>query len=87
MTAPVSPEPGLFRAIGESLYGAATAPLRFVLWFLRLLLRLAVPAFAFAAVLHYFAGDVGRISWDLAYLTACGVAFGVLRFFHERFRI
>ena len=87
MTAPTSPEAGLSRAVGESLYGAATMPLRFVLWFPRLLLRVAVPAFAFAAVLHYFAGDVGRIPWDVTYLAVCSVALGVLRFLRERFRI
>ena len=87
MRAPTSPEAGLSRAVGESLYGTATIPLRFVLWVLRLLLRLAVPAFAFAAVLHYFAGDVGRIPWDVAYLAACSVALGMLRFLRERFRI
>ncbi len=78
---------GLPRAVGASLYSAVTMPLRFVLWILRGLLWLAIPAFLFAALLHYSAGDVGRIPWDVAYLVVCSIALGVLRFTRERFGI
>ncbi|MBV8915068.1 MAG: hypothetical protein JOZ05_18760 [Acetobacteraceae bacterium] len=59
------------------------APLRIVLWPVRLLLGIAIPAFLFAAVLHYSAGDVGRVRWDIAYLIACAIGLGVLRFVRE----
>lgn len=75
---------GLSRAVGDSLSGAATMPLRFVLWILRGLLWLAVPAFLFAALLHYSAGDVGRVPWDVAYLVVCSIALGMLRFVRNR---
>ena len=60
-----------------------TAPLRFVLWPVRLLLGIATPAFLFAAVLHYSAGDVGRVPWDIAYVVACAIGLGLLRFVRE----
>lgn len=60
-----------------------TAPLRIVLWPVRLLLGIAIPAFLFAAVLHYSAGDVGRVPWDIAYLTASAIGLGLLRFIRE----
>ncbi len=77
----------LSRAVGDSLYGAVTMPLRFVLWILRGLLWLAIPAFLFAALLHYSAGDVGRVPWDVAYLVVCSIALGMLRFIRQRFGI
>ena len=58
----------LSRAVGSSLSGVVTAPLRFVLWILRGLLWLAITAFLFAALLHYSAGDASRAPWDLAYV-------------------
>lgn len=78
---------GLSRAVGSSLYGAATMPLRFVLWVLRGLLWLAIPAFLFAAFLHYSAGDIRRVPWDVAYIVVSAIVLGLLRFVRERFRI
>ena len=60
-----------------------TVPLRIVLWPVRVLLGIALPAFLFAAVLHYSAGDVGRVPWDIAYVVACGIGVGLLRFVRE----
>ena len=77
----------LSRAVGGSLYGAVTMPLRLVLWILRGLLWLAIPAFLFAALLHYSAGAVSRVPWDVAYVVVCGITLGLLRFVRERFRI
>ncbi len=77
----------LSRAVGGSLYGAVTMPLRIVLWVLRGLLWLAIPAFLFAALLHYSAGDVGRVPWDVAYIMVTAIALGLLRFVRERFQI
>ena len=75
------------RAIGGSLYGAVAMPLRLVLWIFRGLLWLAIPAFLFAALLHYSAGDVGRVPWDVAYVVISAIALGLLRFVRERVRI
>lgn len=77
----------LSRAVGSSLYGAITMPLRFVLWILRGLLWLAIPAFLFAALLHYSANDVGRVPWDVAYVLVSAIALGLLRLVRARFRI
>lgn len=77
----------LSHAVGGSLYRAATMPLRLVLWIFRGLLWLAIPAFLFAALLHYSAGDVGRVPWDMAYTVASAIVLGLLRFVGERFRI
>lgn len=87
MTAPPSPESRLSRAVGESLLSTATLPLRFVLWFPRTVMRIAIPACMFAGLLHYLAGNTGRIPWDMAYAAVCAVVLGVLRFCHERFGI
>ena len=77
----------LSRAVGGSLYGTVMMPLRLVLWILRGLLWLAIPAFLFAALLHYSAGAVSRVPWDVAYVVVCSTALGLLRFVRERYGI
>lgn len=75
------------RAVGGSVYGTVTMPLRLVLWLLCGLLWLAIPAFLFATLLHYSAGDAGRVPWDVAYVAVSAVALGLLRFVRERLQI
>ncbi len=75
---------GFSRFIGQSLYRSVFLPLRLVLWLLHGLLCIAVPAFLFAALLHYSAGDVGRVLWDVVYVVLCSIALGVVRFARER---
>lgn len=70
----------LSRTVGNSVLGAATLPLRLVLWVLHGLLWLAIPAFLVTAVLHHGAGDAGGSVRDVIFLLVSAVALGVVRF-------
>jgi hypothetical protein len=74
------------RTVGSSVFGAVMLPLRLALWVLRGVLWLAIPAFLFAALLHYSAGDAGRAVRDVLFLLVCGVALGLVRFARARLR-
>jgi hypothetical protein len=74
------------RLVGGSAFGAVTLPLRLALWVLHGVLRLAVPAFLFAALLHYGAGDASREVRDVLFLLVCGVALGLVRYARARLR-
>lgn len=74
------------RTVGRSVFGAMTLPLRLALSVLQGVLWLAIPAFLFAALLHYSGGEAGRAFRDVLFLLACGVALGVVRFARVRLR-
>lgn len=72
------------RTVGSSVLGAATMPIRLVLWLLHGLLWLAIPAFVVAAALHYSAGDTVGAIRDVAFLLVSAVALGLIRFARAR---
>jgi hypothetical protein len=74
------------RTVGRSVFGAMTLPFRLALSVLHGVLWLAIPAFLFAALLHYSAGEAGRAVRDVLFLLVCGVAVGVVRFARVRLR-
>ena len=74
------------RTVGGSLFSAVTLPLRLVLWVMHGVLWLAVPAFLFAALLHYSAGDGSRAVWDVFFVLVCGVALSLVRLARARVR-
>lgn len=74
------------RTVGSSVFGALTLPFRLALWVLHGVLCLGIPAFLFAALLHYNAGNAGRAGRDVLFALVCGVALGVVRFARTRLR-
>lgn len=74
------------RTVGRSVFCAMTLPLRLALSVLHGVLWLAIPAFLFAVLLHYSAGEAGRAVRDVLFLLVCGVALGVVRFARVRLR-
>lgn len=74
------------RTVGTSVFGAVTLPLRLVLWMVHGVLWLAIPAFLFAALVHYNAGDAGRAVRDVLFALMCGAALGLVRFARARLR-
>jgi hypothetical protein len=72
--------------VGSSVFSAVMLPLRLALWVLQGVLWLAIPAFLFAALLHYCAGDAVRAVRDVLFFLACGVALGLVRFVRARRR-
>ena len=74
------------RTVGGSVFSTVMLPLRLALWVLQGVLWLAIPAFLFAAVLHYSAGDNGRAVRDVLFLLVCGVALGLVRFARPQLR-
>ena len=74
-------------AVSGSVFGAVMLPLRLVFWMLNGLLWLASPAFLFAALLHYSAGDVSKAVRDVVFLLICAIGLGFVRYARVRLRV